>query len=77
MNIVIKHVKNNETITLTLTGKDSGERHESIANALKPYNMYFGCETWLYDCITDEHIAILISDSDELTDYLNICNAGY
>lgn len=71
--IQIKHVMTNEIISLTLNHKVAN-RFQELSDKLKVFDMWFGDETWLY--ITDNktnqdvHVAMLISDSNELTSWL-------
>ena len=70
MNFTVKHIRTGELLTITISGNTPQKRFDSINEALKPYSMYFGCSVRLYTFDTDEHIADLVTDPDELSDYL-------
>lgn len=70
LTIQIQNIKNNEVVSLTLNHK-AKNRYEELCRVLTPFDMYFGGEIELYDFATDNEVAKLISNSDELTDWLD------
>lgn len=68
LTITIEHIKNSEQVNILL--KAGGNRFETLNNELDKFDMYFGDEMYLYECGNDQVVAKLVTDSNELQNWL-------